>query len=122
MLLELARWLSDYFNALRLLEYITFRTIMSTLTALAIALLVGPSTIRRLALMKAGQVVRSDGPQTHLSKAGTPTMGGALILASIAVATLLWGDLHNRYVWVVLVVTLAFGAIGFYDDYKKLAL
>lgn len=122
MLLELARWLSDYFNALRLLEYITFRTIMATLTALAIALLVGPGTIRRLALMKAGQVVRSDGPQTHLTKAGTPTMGGALILASIAIATLLWGDLHNRYVWLVLIVTLAFGAIGFYDDYRKLAL
>ncbi len=122
MLLEFARWLSDYFNALRLLEYITFRTIMATLTALAIALLVGPGTIRRLALMKAGQVVRSDGPQTHLTKAGTPTMGGALILASIAIATLLWGDLHNRYVWLVLIVTLAFGAIGFYDDYRKLAL
>lgn len=122
MLLELARWLSQYFNALRLVEYITFRTIMSTLTALIIALMVGPRMIRRLALMKAGQVVRDDGPQTHLTKAGTPTMGGALILASIAVSTLLWGDLGNRYVWVVLAVTLAFGAIGFYDDYRKLAL
>ncbi|HET8553476.1 MAG TPA: phospho-N-acetylmuramoyl-pentapeptide-transferase [Rhodanobacteraceae bacterium] len=122
MLLELAHWLARYYTGFRLVDYITFRTIMSTLTALAIALLVGPGTIRRLALMKAGQVVRSDGPQTHLTKAGTPTMGGALILASIAVATLLWGDLHNRYVWVVLVVTLAFGGIGFYDDYKKLAL
>ncbi|HET7300709.1 MAG TPA: phospho-N-acetylmuramoyl-pentapeptide-transferase [Oleiagrimonas sp.] len=122
MLLELAHWLTHYYTGFRLVDYITFRTIMSTLTALAIALLVGPGTIRRLALMKAGQVVRSDGPQTHLTKAGTPTMGGALILASIAIATLLWGDLHNRYVWVVLIVTLAFGGIGFYDDYKKLAL
>ncbi len=122
MLLELAHWLSRYFTALRLFDYITFRTIMSTLTALSIALLVGPRTIRRLATMKAGQVVRSDGPQTHLTKAGTPTMGGSLILAAIAVATLLWGDLHNRFVWVVLVVTLLFGAIGFYDDYRKLVL
>ncbi|HET7267707.1 MAG TPA: phospho-N-acetylmuramoyl-pentapeptide-transferase [Oleiagrimonas sp.] len=122
MLLELARWLSQYFTAFRLFEYITFRTIMSTLTALVIAMVVGPRMIRRLTMMKAGQVVRTDGPQTHLTKAGTPTMGGAMILASIGIATLLWGDLHNRYVWVVLAVTLAFGGIGFYDDYKKLAL
>ena len=122
MLLELARWLSAYIGALRLFEYITFRTIMSALTALAVCLLAGPGMIRRLAAMKAGQVVRDDGPQTHLTKAGTPTMGGALILAAIAVSTLLWADLHNRYVWVVLVVTLAFGGIGFYDDYRKLVL
>src|SRR5690625_4028629 len=122
MLLELARWLSQYFTAFRLFDYITFRTIMSTLTALVMALVLGPRMIRRLTMMKAGQVVRSDGPQTHLTKAGTPTMGGAMILASIGIATVLWGDLHNRYVWVVLAVTLAFGGIGFYDDYRKLAL
>jgi phospho-N-acetylmuramoyl-pentapeptide-transferase len=122
MLLELGHWLAGYFTVFRLVDYITFRTIMSTLTALAIALAVGPRTIRRLTLLKLGQVVRSDGPQTHLTKAGTPTMGGALILAAIAISTLLWGDLTNRYVWVVLLVTLAFGAIGFYDDYRKLAL
>src|SRR5699024_8466491 len=122
MLLELAHWLAQWFTPFRLLDYITFRTIMSTLTGLGIALLVGPRTIRRLTAMKAGQVVRDDGPQTHLSKAGTPTMGGVLMLAAIAVSTLLWGDLHNRYVWVVLAVTLAFGGIGFYDDYRKLAL
>ncbi len=122
MLLELARWLLHSLGALRLFEYITFRTIMAALTALAVALLCGPLVIRRLAALKAGQVVRSDGPQSHLSKAGTPTMGGGLILAAIAGATLLWGDLHNRYIWTVLIVTLAFGAIGFYDDYRKLVL
>ncbi len=122
MLLELANWLSHDFSALRLFQYITFRTIMSALTALAVSLLMGPSLIRRLAAMKAGQVVRNDGPQTHLIKAGTPTMGGAMIIGAIAVSTLLWGNLHNRYVWVVLAVTLAFGGIGFYDDYRKLVL
>ena len=122
MLLELANWLAPHFSALHLFQYITFRTIMSALTALAMALLVGPRLIRQLTTMKAGQVVRNDGPQSHLTKAGTPTMGGALILAAIAVATLLWADLHNRYVWVVLVVTLLFGGIGFYDDYRKLVL
>jgi phospho-N-acetylmuramoyl-pentapeptide-transferase len=122
MFLELAKWLSTYMSALRLFEYITFRTIMSALSALAVCLLLGPGMIRKLAAMKAGQIVRDDGPQTHLAKAGTPTMGGALILTSITVATLLWADLHNRYVWVVLGVTLAFGGIGFYDDYRKLVL
>ncbi|HET7358715.1 MAG TPA: phospho-N-acetylmuramoyl-pentapeptide-transferase [Rhodanobacteraceae bacterium] len=122
MLLELANWLTPYYSGLHLFQYITFRTIMSALTALAMSLLVGPQLIRQLTTMKAGQVVRNDGPQSHLTKAGTPTMGGALILASIAVATLLWADLENRYVWVVLIVTLAFGGIGFYDDYRKLVL
>ncbi len=122
MLLELAGWLEPHFSTLHLFQYLTFRAIMATLTALAASLLLGPGMIRRLAELKAGQVVRKDGPQSHLSKAGTPTMGGALILASIAIATLLWSDLRNRYVWVVLGVTLAFGAIGFVDDYKKLVL
>ncbi len=120
MLLELADLLKGYVSGFHLFQYLTFRTIMSTLTALAVSLLAGPAIIRKLAEVKAGQVIRSDGPQSHLTKAGTPTMGGALILGSIFAATLLWADLRNRYVWLVLAVTLAFGAIGFYDDYKKL--
>lgn len=122
MLLELARWLTPYVSAFHVVQYLTFRAIMATLTALAVSLLVGPGMIRRLAALKAGQVIRQDGPQSHLSKAGTPTMGGALILASIGISTVLWADLHNRYVWLVLAVTVVFGAIGFYDDYKKLVL
>jgi len=122
MLLELADWMARHFTAVHLFQYITFRTIMAALTALAMSLLFGPAVIRKLALLKAGQVVRSDGPQTHLTKAGTPTMGGVLILLSVAIATLLWADLHNRYVWLVLAVTLGFGAIGFYDDYRKIVL
>jgi len=122
MLLELADWLARHFTAVHLFQYITFRTIMAALTALAMSLLFGPAVIRKLAQLKAGQVVRSDGPQTHLTKAGTPTMGGVMILLSVAIATLLWADLHNRYVWVVLAVTLGFGAIGFYDDYRKIVL
>ncbi|MDE1961149.1 MAG: phospho-N-acetylmuramoyl-pentapeptide-transferase, partial [Xanthomonadaceae bacterium] len=103
-------------------QYVSFRTIMSALTALVVALLLGPDLIRKLAAVKAGQVIRSDGPQSHLAKAGTPTMGGALILLAVAVATLLWGDLRNRYLWIALGSLLAFGTIGFYDDYRKLVL
>ncbi|MCP1373905.1 phospho-N-acetylmuramoyl-pentapeptide-transferase [Dyella lutea] len=122
MLLDLADWMARHFATLHLFQYITFRTIMAALTALALSLLFGPAVIRKLAMLKAGQVVRSDGPQTHLTKAGTPTMGGVMILLSVAISTLLWADLHNRYVWVVLAVTLGFGAIGFYDDYRKIVL
>jgi len=122
MLLDLADWMARHFATLHLFQYITFRTIMAALTALAMSLLFGPAVIRKLAVLKAGQVVRTDGPQTHLTKAGTPTMGGVMILLSVAVSTLLWADLHNRYVWVVLAVTLGFGAIGFYDDYRKIVL
>ncbi|TAN08402.1 MAG: phospho-N-acetylmuramoyl-pentapeptide-transferase [Rhodanobacteraceae bacterium] len=122
MLLELARWLERYFGAFRLFDYITFRTIMAALTALFMSLLLGPWMIRELTKLKAGQVVRGDGPRSHLAKAGTPTMGGTLILAAIVVATLLWGDLSSRYLWVVLCVTLTCGVIGFYDDYRKLVL
>ena len=122
MLLELADWMARHFTALHLFQYITFRTIMAALTALSMSLLFGPALIRKLAALKAGQVVRKDGPQTHLSKAGTPTMGGVMILLAVTIATLLWADLHNRYVWVVLAVLLSFGVIGFYDDYKKLVL
>jgi phospho-N-acetylmuramoyl-pentapeptide-transferase len=120
MLLELAALLRGQVSALHLFQYVTFRTIMSALTALVVALLLGPDLIRRLAAVKAGQVIRSDGPQSHRVKAGTPTMGGALILLAVAMATLLWSDLRNRYVWITLGVTLAFGVIGFYDDYLKL--
>src|ERR1700761_8919338 len=114
MLLELAEWMARPFTSLHLFQYIPFRAIMAALTALSMSLLSGPALIRKLAALKAGQVVRSDGPQTHLVKAGTPTMGGVMILLATGIATLLWTDLHNRYVWVVLAVLLAFGAIGFY--------
>jgi phospho-N-acetylmuramoyl-pentapeptide-transferase len=100
-------------------NYITLRAVLATLTALVISFVVGPIMIRKLTAYKIGQSVRDDGPKSHLSKAGTPTMGGALILISIVVTTLLWADLHNRFVWVVLVVTLGFGLIGWIDDYRK---
>lgn len=120
MLLELAQWLAQDVRFFNVFTYITLRAVMATLTALGIGLFFGPWVIRRLTHLKMGQVVRTDGPETHLSKNGTPTMGGALILISIAVATLLWADLSNRFVWVVLVVTLGFGAIGWVDDYRKI--
>ena len=116
-------WLSDYlmqFNsAFAVLQYITVRGIFSVLTALGVSLLVGPILIRALNANQIGQVVRDDGPQSHLSKAGTPTMGGVLILVGITVSTLLWSDLTNHYVWVLLLVTLSFGAVGWVDDYRK---
>jgi phospho-N-acetylmuramoyl-pentapeptide-transferase len=119
MLLELAQWLATDIRAFNVFNYITLRTVLAALTSLMISFIVGPSMIRKLAAYKIGQSVRDDGPQTHLIKAGTPTMGGALILVSIAISTLLWADLGNRYVWVVLVTTLGFGAIGWVDDYRK---
>ena len=122
MLRHVAAWLSDYYSGFHVFQYLTLRAILAALTALAISLLVGPRMIRWLAEYQVGQRVRSDGPQTHLSKAGTPTMGGALILAAIVAATLLWADLANRFVWVVLLVTIAFGLIGFCDDYLKLVV
>ncbi len=123
MLFLAADWLAhDFYSGFNVFQYLTLRAILSVLTALGIALLVGPGMIRRLTFYKIGQSVRDDGPQTHLSKAGTPTMGGALILVSVAIATLLWADLRNFYVWIVLLVTLAFGAIGWVDDYRKLVL
>tara|TARA_B110000503_G_scaffold37933_1_gene62230 strand:+ start:98295 stop:99377 length:1083 start_codon:yes stop_codon:yes gene_type:complete len=116
-------WLSDYlmqFNsAFAVLQYITVRGIFSVLTALGVSLLVGPILIRALNANQIGQVIRDDGPQSHLSKAGTPTMGGVLILVGITVSTLVWSDLTNHYVWVLLLVTLAFGAVGWVDDYRK---
>ena len=120
MLLYLSEYLSQFHSGFNVFQYITLRAILGVITALGIALLVGPSMIRHLSFRQIGQVVRTDGPESHLSKSGTPTMGGALILVAIAISTLLWADLNNRYVWVVLVVTLFFGIIGFVDDYIKL--
>jgi phospho-N-acetylmuramoyl-pentapeptide-transferase len=119
MLLALAEWLEQYARAFNVFGYITLRAVLATMTALVISFLIGPRMIAWLARMKIGQSVRDDGPQTHLIKAGTPTMGGALILVAIVVTTLLWGNLSNRFVWVVLVVTLGFGAVGWVDDWRK---
>lgn len=121
MLLELARWLASALGirAFHVFDYITLRAVLATLTALTISFLVGPAMIRKLTAYKIGQAVRSDGPQTHLAKAGTPTMGGALILVAILASTLLWADLSNVYVWIVLLITAGFGAIGWVDDYRK---
>ena len=122
MLLSLAQWLqtlSPEFGAFRVFQYLTFRSVMAALTALLIGLAAGPAVIRRLRELKIGQPVRGYGMESHLSKSGTPTMGGVLILLSIAVSTLLWVDLSNRFVWIVLLVTLGFGAIGWADDWRK---
>ena len=121
MLLELARIMQEFASFFALFNYITMRAILSALTALALTLMLGPWVIDRLARLKGGgQPIRSDGPATHFVKAGTPTMGGALILLTITLSTLLWGDLRNRYVWVLLFVLISFGAIGWYDDWIKI--
>jgi len=120
MLLLLTDTLAQYYRGFNVFQYLTLRTILGVLTALFISFLVGPAMIRRLSLSQIGQSIRDDGPQSHLVKAGTPTMGGMLILTSIGLSTLLWADLGNRFIWVVLVVTLLFGAVGFVDDYLKI--
>ncbi|HYN60200.1 MAG TPA: phospho-N-acetylmuramoyl-pentapeptide-transferase [Rubrivivax sp.] len=119
MLLALTQWLAQDIRTFSVFNYITLRAVLSALTALLITFMLGPYMIRKLTAYKIGQSVRSDGPQTHLIKAGTPTMGGALILVAIGITTLLWGDLRNHYIWVVLLTTLGFGAIGWVDDYRK---
>jgi len=119
MLLEFFQWLAQDIRAFNVFSYITLRTMLAALTALALSFLIGPMMIRKLTAYKIGQSVRDDGPQTHLVKAGTPTMGGALILVAIMLTTLLWADLSNRYIWVVLLTTLGFGIIGWIDDYRK---
>ena len=119
MLLTLAQWLQSDFGFFRVFNYITFRAVMATLTSLFIGLAFGPWVIRQLTVLKVGQAVRTDGPKTHLIKTGTPTMGGVLILIAIAISTLLWSDLSNRFIWAVLWVTLGFGVIGWVDDYRK---
>lgn len=122
MLLWLSEWLAGYMHGFHVFQYLTLRAILGTLTSLLIALCYGPNIIRQLSRNHVGQVVRDDGPQTHLTKAGTPTMGGALVIVSILISTLLWADLSNRYVWLVLAVMLGFGGIGYWDDYRKLVL
>jgi hypothetical protein len=122
MLYWMFQQLAELNSGFSVFGYITLRTILAALTALLVSLILGPWFIRRLVKQQVGQPIRKLGPETHFSKAGTPTMGGALILFSIVVATLLWADLDNRYVWVVILVTLAFGLIGWIDDYRKLIL
>ncbi len=122
MLLSLAQWLqslSPDYGFFRVFQYLTFRAVMAALTALLIGLAAGPFVIRRLTELKVGQPIRGYGMESHLSKSGTPTMGGVLILLAIAISTLLWFDLSNRFVWIVLMVTLGFGAIGWVDDWRK---
>ncbi len=119
MLLMLADWLEQYIRAFNVFGYITLRAVLAAMTALGIGLFLGPAVIRKLTEMKVGQAVRDDGPQTHLVKSGTPTMGGALILLAIGTTTLLWADLTNRFVWAVILVTMGFGAVGWVDDYRK---
>lgn len=122
MLYALAEWLTQYWSGFNVFQYLTLRAILGVLSALAVSFIAGPWMIRHLTFRQIGQTVRDDGPKTHLSKSGTPTMGGTLILFSIIMSTLLWGDLTNRYIWVLLGVLTAFGVIGFIDDYRKLVL
>lgn len=119
MLVWLAEWLTRFDSSFTVFDYLTLRAILSTLTALLIAILIGPKMIRWLQTMQIGQTVRNDGPQSHLSKSGTPTMGGVLILAAILISCLLWADLTNKYVLVTLFVVVTFGILGFVDDYRK---
>ncbi|MGK0404842.1 MAG: phospho-N-acetylmuramoyl-pentapeptide-transferase [Oleispira sp.] len=119
MLLLLAEYLTQYHSGFAVVQYLSLRAIFAVITALSVALFLGPKVIRKLRKYQIGQTIREDGPKSHLSKAGTPTMGGALILLSITVSTLLWGNLENKYVWLTLLVTLAFGVIGWIDDYRK---
>lgn len=120
MLLYLTEYLTQFHSGFSVFQYLTLRGILGVLTALIISFVVGPYVIRKLSFHQIGQNIRDDGPESHLSKAGTPTMGGALIIVTIAISTLLWSDLSNRFVWIVLVTTLLFGIIGAVDDYKKL--
>ncbi len=121
MLLWLTEFLSEYISGFSVFQYLTFRTMVSVITALAMSLLIGPFMIEKLSHHQIGQTVRDDGPESHFSKAGTPTMGGGLILIVILITTLAWGDLANRFVWTVLLVTMAFGVIGWVDDYLKIS-
>ncbi len=121
MLYWLAEYLKEYLHSFAVFQYLTVRAIMGVLTALGLSLWMGPWVIRKLTEMRIGQAVRSDGPQTHLVKSGTPTMGGALILSAMFISTLLWSNLENRYVWTVIIVTAIFGAVGWVDDYRKVA-
>ena len=119
MLVWLADYLSQFYSAFSVVQYLTLRGIFAVVTALVISWVFGPAVIRKLNQLQMGQAIRGDGPQSHLSKAGTPTMGGALILLAVFISTLLWADLGNRYVWIVLGTTLTFGLVGWVDDYRK---
>lgn len=119
MLVWLADYLSQFYGAFSVVQYLTLRGIFAVVTALVISWVFGPAVIRKLNQLQMGQAIRGDGPQSHLSKAGTPTMGGALILLAVFISTLLWADLGNRYVWIVLGTTLTFGLVGWVDDYRK---
>ncbi len=120
MLFHLTEYLQQYYSGFNVFNYLTLRAILGVLTALLISFIVGPYMIRKLSVYKIGQMVRDDGPETHFSKAGTPTMGGALILVAVLVSTILWADLGNRHIWVLVATLVGFGAIGWVDDYKKL--
>ena len=122
MLLYLTQYLSQFESGFNVFNYLTMRAILGALTALTLSFIIGPRMIRRLSVNQLGQPVREEGPETHLLKAGTPTMGGTLILTAVAVSTVLWADLENIYTWIVLFVMLSFGVIGYVDDYKKLIL
>ena len=119
MLLYFADYLMSFDGGFRVFHYLTFRAILGALTSLLICFMIGPTMIRKLSHKKIGQSIRELGPQSHYEKSGTPTMGGALILVAIAISTLLWADLSNRYIWVILLPTMGYGVIGFIDDYRK---
>ena len=120
MLYHLAQYLQEFHSGFNVFNYLTLRAILGVLTALFISLLIGPYMIRKLSSYNVGQPIRNDGPASHFSKAGTPTMGGALIIVAIAISTLLWSNLEYRLFWVVIAVMFMYGAIGWVDDYKKL--
>jgi phospho-N-acetylmuramoyl-pentapeptide-transferase len=122
MLLSLTEYLARFYSGFHVFQYLTLRGILAAVTALAMALFIGPTMITLLSRYQIGQRVRTDGPQTHLQKSGTPTMGGGLILVAMGLGTFLWADLSNRFVWILLATTLGFGIIGFYDDYLKLVV
>ena len=119
MLLYFADYLMSFDGSFRVFHYLTFRAILGALTSLIISFIIGPMMIRKLSRNKIGQSIRVLGPESHYEKSGTPTMGGTLILVAIAFSTLLWADLSNRYIWVILLVTLGYGIVGFIDDYRK---
>ena len=120
MLLYLSNYLSQFETSFTVFNYITIRAVLGALTALIISFLIGPKMIKKLNTSQLNQPVRQDGPESHLVKAGTPTMGGAMILLSVSISTLLWSDINNSYIWIILFVTISFGLIGYIDDYKKI--
>ncbi len=122
MLLSLTEYLARFYSGFHVFQYLTLRGILAAVTALALALFIGPTMIAMLSRYQIGQQVRSDGPQSHLLKSGTPTMGGGLILVAMGLGTMLWADMSSRFVWILLATTLGFGLIGFYDDYLKLVV